>query len=110
MDHRQSWQRLSDMRVYFRVRGHRRNIGDGPVVIPEGVFMKIPFRFIESAFDWALKFYIRITQIRADDTPAEEMAVTILVVCLGAVVIAIATWLGFEIITSSSIPELVHNR
>lgn len=88
--------------------GYRRDDGDGSVGVPEGVFMKIPFKFIESAFDWALKFYIRITQIRADDTPAEEMAVTILVCAIGAVIVALSFWLGFEIITSNPIPEMVH--
>ncbi len=74
------------------------------------MIMRNPFKFIQSFFDWALKFYIRITQIRPDDTPEEEMVITVLVILLGAIVIILAVWLGREIITASSIPELVHNR
>ncbi|MGB5217099.1 MAG: hypothetical protein WBN66_02250 [Smithella sp.] len=70
--------------------------------------MKNLFSFIQSVFNWILKLYIRITQIRPDDTPAEEMATTILIFFLGAVVVALSVWLAYEMINASSIPELVH--
>jgi len=73
--------------------------------------MKSPFAFIQPVFDWVLKCYIKITQIRPDDTPAEEMATTILIFFLGAVVVALSVWLAYEMINAASmadIPELKH--
>ena len=73
--------------------------------------MKNQFGFVQPVFDWVLKFYIRITQIRPDDTPAEEMATTILIFILGGLVVVLCVWLAYEMINAVGtvdIPELRH--
>lgn len=73
--------------------------------------MKNPFGFIQPVFDWVLKCYIKITQIRPDDTPAEEMGTTILIFVLGGLVVAMSVWLAYEKINAVftvDIPELRH--
>lgn len=68
------------------------------------------FPTFQSSLDWALSFYKKICALRNDDTPMQELLTGVIIFALGVIVFILAVWLAHEIITSSSIPEMVHNR